>query len=826
MTLRRKPEVLISLRPIIKENLKYQGQDKLPVTIWVIAQGFVYIWVHYLLPMLSSKSSCNPQSRDLILLILSSPKARPILLNFAVRKGERIVSPSALEHIMRATFPAPSARVKAYDLYLDNLEASVIVLRKLVAEWHEQSVKHFTLEPLEMHLFDINLPGDSSLKESDTFTAGDQPTIVDTEIAEQNELREKELPLNEKALATEEDATRLAFFKDAQKHCNVLDQIKRLSLAALKDIWLRTLGQFKIGLCQLTVTSDKNDNLAHARNSIEASAKQGASLFMLPETWNCPYSTDYFEEFAEDFDDKDGGLFEVALGNGITIVGGSMPEKMHLFDINLPGDISLKESDTFTAGDQPTIVDIAFYVEIHGGYMANEKALATEEDATRLAFFKDAQKHCNVLMGRLDQIKRLSLAALKMRTNHYSVYNLAGQFKIGLCQLTGTSDMNDNLAHARNSIEAFAKQGASLFMLPEMWNCPCSTDYFEEFAEDFVDKDGGLSEVALGNGITIVGDISLKESDTFTAGDQPTIVDIGMHRLLRQVNLLKHMNAEIAKQNELREKELPLNEKALATEEDATRLTFFKDAQKHCNVRTMHYSVYNLAGQFKIGLCQLTVTSDMNDNLAHARNSIESFAKQGASLFMLPEMWNCPYSTDYFEEFAEHFDDKDGGDISLKESDTFIVGDQPTIVDIAFYVEIHGGNMANEKALATEEDATRLAFFKDAQKHCNGSDKEVVTCGFEEAFFLTEFTFPTDVEVRAKHYSVYNLAITSDKNDNLAHARNSIEASAKQGASLVMLPLIAEIAERNELREKELPLVRDNEKALATAEDATRLAFF
>ncbi|XP_058187128.1 uncharacterized protein LOC131304050 [Rhododendron vialii] len=265
MTLRRKPEVLISLMPIIKENPKYQGQDKLPVTIWVIAQSCqgdlvvgLYMWVHYLLPMLSSKSSCNPQSRDLILQfverVLSSPKARPILLNGAVRKGERIVPPSALEHLMRATFPAPSARVKATerfeavyptlkeialagspgskgmkqmtqqilqfavkaagegvadlsreastviiwcltqnpdcykqwdDLYLDNLEASVIVLRKLVAEWQEQSVKHFTLEPLKVTL--------TSFKHK-----------------------------NEKALATEEDATRLASFKDAQKHCNVL----------------------------------------------------------------------------------------------------------------------------------------------------------------------------------------------------------------------------------------------------------------------------------------------------------------------------------------------------------------------------------------------------------------------------------------------------------------------------------------------------------------------------------------------------------------------------------------------------------------------------
>jgi hypothetical protein len=38
MTLRRKPDVLINLLPVISENPKYQGQDKLPVTGWMIAQ--------------------------------------------------------------------------------------------------------------------------------------------------------------------------------------------------------------------------------------------------------------------------------------------------------------------------------------------------------------------------------------------------------------------------------------------------------------------------------------------------------------------------------------------------------------------------------------------------------------------------------------------------------------------------------------------------------------------------------------------------------------------------------------------------------------------
>lgn len=38
MVLRRKPDVLISLLLIMRENPKYQGQDKLPVTAWIIAQ--------------------------------------------------------------------------------------------------------------------------------------------------------------------------------------------------------------------------------------------------------------------------------------------------------------------------------------------------------------------------------------------------------------------------------------------------------------------------------------------------------------------------------------------------------------------------------------------------------------------------------------------------------------------------------------------------------------------------------------------------------------------------------------------------------------------
>ncbi|KAI7745800.1 hypothetical protein M8C21_007353 [Ambrosia artemisiifolia] len=127
MVLRRKPDVMINILPIVKDGSKYQGLEKLPVLVWTITQASqgdlvvgLFMWAHLLLPVVCSKL-CNPQSRDLILQlverILSFPKARSILVNGAVRKGERVVPPSALELLMGPTFPAPAARVKATDRF-------------------------------------------------------------------------------------------------------------------------------------------------------------------------------------------------------------------------------------------------------------------------------------------------------------------------------------------------------------------------------------------------------------------------------------------------------------------------------------------------------------------------------------------------------------------------------------------------------------------------------------------------------------------------------------------------------------------------------------
>uniref|UniRef100_A0A7N0TCX5 Transmembrane protein n=1 Tax=Kalanchoe fedtschenkoi TaxID=63787 RepID=A0A7N0TCX5_KALFE len=270
MALRRKPDVLVSILQTLKENSKYQGQDKLPLIIWMIAQAGqgdltvgLYAWAHNLLPIVGGKSTCNPQSRDLILQlverIVSAPKARTILINGAVRKGERLIPPASFEVLMRVTFPQSSARLKATErfeavypilkevalagvpgskaikqvsqqifsysirasgdgilglskeadeisvwcltqhgdcykqwekMYDENLEASVAILKKLSAEWRQHTAKRASLDPLRETLLSFKLK-------------------------------------NEKALGNEEDASRVAIFKDSDKYCTIL--LRRVS---------------------------------------------------------------------------------------------------------------------------------------------------------------------------------------------------------------------------------------------------------------------------------------------------------------------------------------------------------------------------------------------------------------------------------------------------------------------------------------------------------------------------------------------------------------------------------------------------------------------
>jgi predicted amidohydrolase len=138
---------------------------------------------------------------------------------------------------------------------------------------------------------------------------------------------------------------------------------------------------FMIALCQMKVVDDKKKNQVQAVKMIKKAGKT-ADLVVLPEMFNCPYDIEKFPEYAEESDNSP-TLSEVswaAKKANVYLVAGSIPEregkhvynssfffnpqgeiigsyrKMHLFDIDVPGEISFKESETLSAGDQLTVV--------------------------------------------------------------------------------------------------------------------------------------------------------------------------------------------------------------------------------------------------------------------------------------------------------------------------------------------------------------------------------------------------------------------------------------------------------------------------------------
>lgn len=56
----------------------------------------------------------------------------------------------------------------------------------------------------------------------------------------------------------------------------------------------------KIALLQTAVVADKEENLRNACACVETAAKNGADLAILPEMFNCPYSSAYFAAYAEE----------------------------------------------------------------------------------------------------------------------------------------------------------------------------------------------------------------------------------------------------------------------------------------------------------------------------------------------------------------------------------------------------------------------------------------------------------------------------------------------------------------------------------------------
>lgn len=141
-----------------------------------------------------------------------------------------------------------------------------------------------------------------------------------------------------------------------------------------------------VGICQMDVLEDKQANIKKAVQMIGRAAGAGAVLVVLPEMFNCPYHTAKFKAYAESWPEGETvrALAAVAREHGVYVVGGSITErdgdrlynssfifdpngqllarhrKVHLFDVDLPGGVSVKESATLGYGQQITVVPAPF----------------------------------------------------------------------------------------------------------------------------------------------------------------------------------------------------------------------------------------------------------------------------------------------------------------------------------------------------------------------------------------------------------------------------------------------------------------------------------
>ncbi|TFY50322.1 hypothetical protein EVJ58_g11098 [Rhodofomes roseus] len=164
---------------------------------------------------------------------------------------------------------------------------------------------------------------------------------------------------------------------------------------------------FNLALIQLgQVGADKAANLKHAREMImkaasgDGGSKPKPSLVVLPECFNSPYGHTHFPVYAETIGYKPGESYSVeasvsesvkmlsaaAKEAGVWLIGGSIPErdetdqkvyntstvyspagelvamhrKVHLFDIDIPGKITFKESETLSGGTSINYFDTEF----------------------------------------------------------------------------------------------------------------------------------------------------------------------------------------------------------------------------------------------------------------------------------------------------------------------------------------------------------------------------------------------------------------------------------------------------------------------------------
>ncbi|WP_300330637.1 carbon-nitrogen hydrolase family protein [Fusobacterium sp.] len=136
----------------------------------------------------------------------------------------------------------------------------------------------------------------------------------------------------------------------------------------------------KVCLLQSKVYEEKEITFKNIMDKLEKIKDEKIDILVLPEMFNCPYKTSNFPIYAEEENGKTYNfLSSISKKLNCYVVGGSIPEKdvenriynttfifdrkgnqigkhrkVHLFDIEVEGGQSFKESETLTSGNKIT----------------------------------------------------------------------------------------------------------------------------------------------------------------------------------------------------------------------------------------------------------------------------------------------------------------------------------------------------------------------------------------------------------------------------------------------------------------------------------------
>lgn len=221
---------------------------------------------------------------------------------------------------------------------------------------------------------------------------------------------------------------------------------------------------FKVALIQMKIIDDKKANLKKAEKLIREAAINKVDIVCLPEMFNCPYRPSKFKLFAE----KEGEetlemIKELAKENNIYIVAGSIPEKedekiyntsytvdnygkvigkyrkLHLFDVDIPGGVSIRESDVFTPGDKISVIETPFCkigVCICYDLRFPEIFRIMESKGAKIIFIpaafnkKTGKKHWETLIKSRAIDSQIYIAAVSPAYNRDERYEVYGHSKI------------------------------------------------------------------------------------------------------------------------------------------------------------------------------------------------------------------------------------------------------------------------------------------------------------------------------------------------------------------------------------------------------------